>query len=70
MREIDDRAVNALAEAWASIDGHLEAYHRERAGNSETSSHPYEGRYDGYQAEAHEMINRLRERGFDVTPIR
>lgn len=69
MREIDERAVDALAEAWASIDGHLEVYHREKAGDIEPGSPPYQGRYDGYQAEALEMINRLRERGFDVTPV-
>lgn len=69
MSEIDGKAVDALAEAWASIDGHLEAYRRERDGNVFNPSEN-EGRYDGYQAEATEMINRLRKRGFDVTPIR
>lgn len=69
MSEIDEKAVDALAEAWASIDGHLEAYRRERDGNVVNPSEN-EGRYEGYQAEATEMIIRLRKRGFDVTPIR
>ena len=65
---IDEKALEALAEAWASIDGHLDAYRRERDGNVADPS-KYEGRYDGYQAEAAELIERLRARGFDVTPL-
>ena len=66
-------AVEAVAEVWASIDGKLEKFRDERAivnGPFATSSIVKDGHYAGYMAEAEEMIDRLRERGFDVTPIR
>jgi hypothetical protein len=59
-------AADALAEAWASIDGHLEQYRRERDGRIQLGHPECEGRYEVYLEEAHEMIARLRTRGFDV----
>jgi len=65
------KAANALAEAWASIDGKLVEYERERGLSvSESFDLPgFTGTFEGYLAEAEEMIRRLRSRGFDVTPI-
>jgi len=66
-------AIEALAETWASIDGKLEEFKRERVianGSFATSSVVGAGHYLGYTAEAEEMIRRLRTRGFDVLPIR
>ena len=66
-------AVEALAEAWASIDGKLEEFRTEKAiaeGQFATTSIVMNGHYAGYMAEASEMIDRLRARNFDVTPIR
>lgn len=59
-------AIDAVAEAWASIDGKLEEY-REDEGLS--PSNPFNrGHYLGYQAEAKEMIERIEKRGFKVVP--
>lgn len=53
--------VEALAEAWASIDGKLEKFRDSKGAPLEAGGH-----YDGYMEEAKEMIRRLRTRGFDV----
>ncbi|WP_152275560.1 hypothetical protein [Methylorubrum populi] len=59
-------AVDALAEAWASIDGKLKEY---RAGrNASSRADDPGGHFSGYQAEAEEMIRRLEARGFTVVP--
>jgi hypothetical protein len=66
-------AIEAVAEVWASIDGKLEKFRDERAivnGPFATSMIVKDGHYAGYMVEAEEMIDRLRARGFDVTPIR
>ena len=65
-QDIDSRAIDALAEAWASMDGKLEAYLADKAlppgQDSETEY------YQGYQCDAEEFIRRLRKRGFDIVP--
>lgn len=56
-------ATAALAESWASIDGKLDAYRAGRNGDD------FDGRFDGYNIEAAEMIERLKRRGFAVVRI-
>jgi hypothetical protein len=66
--DLDEKAVEALAQAWASIDGKLDAYQRE-AGMSVTehAADPgFTGHWAGYQEESAEMIRRLRKRGFTL----
>jgi len=57
----------ALAEAWASIDGKLEKF---LAGKdvSIIEDEPG-GHYSGYMAEAEELIQRLHKRGFKIVPV-
>jgi hypothetical protein len=63
----------ALAEAWASIDGKLDAFRREHARSRvaplDREEDGYTGHYEGYMAEAEEMIVRLRARGYVITPL-
>jgi hypothetical protein len=68
---ISPEAADALAEAYASIDGKLDAYRRERdtVPEIEWDDPTFTGHYLGYLTEAEEMIERLRLRGFDVTPL-
>lgn len=56
--------VDALADAWASIDGKLDEY---RAGRNAASivDEPG-GHFSGYQGEAVEMIRRLEARGYTI----
>lgn len=61
-------AIEALAESWASIDGNLEPFRTERDSGMTHHDPGYTGHYDGYMVEAAEMIQRLRARGYDVTP--
>lgn len=58
-------AVEALAEAWASIDGKLPAF---RAGRNISVFEDKTGHYAGYIADAEELIQRLRGRGYEVLP--
>ena len=51
----------ALAESWASMDGKLDKFLACEKGAEG-------GYFDGYMAEAQEEIERMRARGFDVTP--
>jgi len=53
----------ALAEAWASIDGKLDRF---RACKADDALEDVEGHYQGYMVEAEEMIRRLESRGFTV----
>ncbi len=55
--------IEAIAEVWASIDGKLREFALGRAGDDA------EGYYEGYLAEATEMLGRLLDRGFQVVPI-
>lgn len=55
-------ATSAVAEAWATMDGKLEAY---KAGaNVNTLAEEPGGHFSGYQADAEELIRRIAERGF------
>ena len=47
----------AIARAWASIDGKLEAFERERNG-MDYDDPDYTGHYEGYLAEADELMAR------------
>lgn len=60
-------AERALAEAWASIDGRLESF---RECEHDKEKEDERGHFLGYLADAHEMINRLNSRGFNVTPLK
>ena len=60
-----DNAVEALADAWASIDGKLEEF---RAGKTASRIEDFGGHYAGYMADAKEMIERLKVRGYQVLP--
>ena len=65
-------AVYALAEAWASIDGKVDDFRRERVldpVNSLMTDPNFTGHYVGYMEEAEEMIRRLQRRGFTVVPL-
>jgi len=62
-------AIDALAEAWASIDGKLDKYLIDKGtdgGMVDLHGMPY-GFYDGYQADATELLTRLEGRGYTVT---
>jgi len=56
-------AVEALAEAWASIDGKLKDF---AAGRESDEIDAFGGHYAGYLADAMSMIDRLEKRGFTV----
>lgn len=60
------KATEALADAWASIDGKLDDF---RAGKGKPIDEQPGGRYDGYIADAEEMIRRLGRRGFKIVPV-
>lgn len=65
----EDRSLSAeeaLAEAWASIDGKLELFRRCKADNAVEREY---GHHTGYIAEAEEMIRRLASRGYAILPI-
>ena len=53
-------AIEALAEAWASLDGKLEEFHAGRAGKDT------EGHYLGYLSDAAELAKRLKRRGYVI----
>lgn len=58
------KAIDALAESWASIDGVIDDY------ISDKSAEDYgTGVYIGYQHEAGEMIKRMERLGYTVVPI-
>ena len=59
--------VEAFAAAWASIDGRLESFERDkREAGSQHSEDP--GTYEGYMYEAAELLNRAGKRisAFDL----
>ena len=64
-QQIADR-VEALADAWASIDGRLGKFRKGKTAKSITA---YGGHYAGYMAEAEEMIERLKARGWRLVPV-
>jgi hypothetical protein len=66
MSQFEQTAIEALADAWASIDGKVDAF---RAGKGAKSIEGEPGgRYSGYMAEAEEMLKRLLKRGFILSP--
>ncbi len=68
MPEFDKKAIEAIADAWASIDGKVDSF---RAGKGAKSIEDEPGgHYSGYMAEAEEMAKRLLVRGFIVVPDR
>ncbi len=58
--------VVALAESWASIDGKLELFQKERDSDNPRSYRHTPGTYDGYCEDALEMMRRLLKRGYMV----
>ena len=65
MTKFDPITIEALADAWASIDGHLDDF---RKGKGKPWEDQPGGRYDGYMADAESMLERLLTRGFIVMP--
>lgn len=59
-------AIYALAAAWASIDGKLEAFSAERGMSIAVAP---TGHYEGYMSEAEELIERLKSRGYKLVPL-
>ena len=58
-----DNATEALADAWASIDGKLDDF---RAGKGLSILDQPGGRYAGYIEDATSLIERLRKRGYVI----
>ena len=62
-----DNAAEALADAWASMDGKLDDF---RAGKHAGSLDDEPGgHYSGYLCEAQEMLKRLERRGYRIAEI-
>ena len=64
----DSGAIDALADAWSSIDGRVDRYRHGRDNPTDPAA-VADGSYAGYQWEAEELIRRLRRRGYDVTAL-
>jgi hypothetical protein len=62
------KAIEALAEAWASIDGKLEAFRHGRAHPNSPSARR-DGYYEGYLEDAAALARRLKERGFVLQEV-
>lgn len=60
-----ETAIEALADAWASIDGNLDDF---RAGKTAPSIEDFGGHYAGYIEDAKELAKRLQARGFWIAP--
>jgi hypothetical protein len=61
--------VEAVAEAWASIDGKLEGFrHGQEFPDSDRAR--CEGYYDGYMHEAAELLERIEARGYRLVRVR
>lgn len=66
MSQFDPIIIEALADAWASIDGKVEKF---RAGKGAASIEDEPGGYySGYMSDAEELAMRLLKRGFIITP--
>lgn len=65
MSKFDAAMIEALASAWASIDGKLDKFY---AGKGQPFEDQPGGHYDGYIAEAEEIASRLLKRGFIISP--
>lgn len=59
------RAIEAIASAWASIDGKTERFY---ACKADPQLDRLEGRYSGYLADASSLLNRIERRGFTIWP--
>jgi len=59
----DEGAIEALADAWASVDGKVDDF---RAGKTAPSIEDFGGRYAGYMADASELMARLERRGYVI----
>ena len=65
------KAIDAVAEAWASIDGKLKSYEADRdqlGGAFDEYGRPT-GYFDGYQCDAGELLRRVEQRGFVLVPV-
>lgn len=62
----DTSAIEAIAEAWASIDGKLTPF---RHGRLSKDIEAYGGHYAGYMADAEELLRRVQARGFALTRV-
>ncbi len=62
-----DSPTEALADAWASIDGKLDQF---RADKANPDADPMAGWYEGRMEDAKELRRRLRARGFLITKQR
>lgn len=75
LKEVGPAAIEALAEAWASFSKYgLFSFKREReewlsTGVLDRNAPGYSGSWEGYTADAEEMIRRLHARGFTVVPL-
>lgn len=65
---MDKRMVEAVAEAWASIDGKLEKFRWERD-NPHAPETRIGGYYNGYMHEAEELLKRVEARGYQLVGI-
>jgi hypothetical protein len=65
---LQETAKEAVADAWASIDGKLDAFRAEKADPSSPLRDTY-GYYEGYLSDAGELIRRLEARGFIVAKV-
>jgi hypothetical protein len=66
----DDATVGALAESWSSMIGELETFLSERQNVSPQNPESPTGTYEGYMADAEELLKRLEERGYRLVKKR
>jgi len=66
MPDDEQAVIEALAEAWASIDGRAVKF---RQGKTDQAVEDEFGHYQGYMAEAAELIRRLEKRGYTIRAI-
>lgn len=59
-----ENEIEALADAWASIDGDGDEFRAGKAGKDEGGS------YEGYMSDAAELAKRLKTRGYTIVADR
>jgi hypothetical protein len=64
---MSEEATAILAEVWATLDGHRDAFIAERDGIIKQDDAAFEGRFIGYVAEAREVLAVLAEKGWHLT---
>lgn len=69
MERDNSNCIEALAEAMASMEGKLDVFGLEKNGAISEDDPGYQGSYEGYLAEAREMMNRLESRGYTVSSL-